>query len=272
MNRNLVMMGVSKWLNEYKNKNNLKSEEIAKELDCSFGYIELLLDYKDHPMKYKNTSVPIRFLAKLRDTYNLSIDEILEKDERYVEAKRNNEKVVKLVNSFRDKLIGQDFDIDTIKSEIPECIVINNISENGDLVSFEIDNITIMEMEIERNINKFEVILKDNLTKYLVLEHSYSSFMFESQIQRHYFDKDNELLVSSVYLGDVPMLFNMNYETMMKYNNKFFYQDRYTKSEEAINFNNKIHDEILNGKTLEEIKETYNNMDQEEEEEPENDM
>ena len=37
---------------------------------------------------------------------------------------------------------------------------------------------------------------------------------------------------------------------------------------------NKIHDEIINGRTLEDIKKTYNNMEQEEEDEEdaENDM
>ena len=274
MNRDLVIMAVSKWLNEYKEKNKLKPEEIATELDCSFGYIELLLDFKDHPTKYQNTNVPIRFLAKLRDTYKVSIDEVLEKDERYVEAKANNEKVVKLVNSFRDKIIGKEFDIDTIKSEIPEDIVIKNISEDGNLVSFEIDKITIIDMERQNNIKKFEIILKDNTIKYFVLEQSFSSFMYESLIQRYYFDTQNELFVSSVYLGDVPMLFDMNYETMIKFNNKFIYQDRYTEEEEAYAFNNKIHDEIINGRTLEDIKKTYNNMEQEEEDEEdaENDM
>ena len=272
MNRDFVMMAVSKWLNEYQKKNKLKSEEIAKELDCSFGYIELLLDYKNHPEKYKTFNIPIQFLVKLKDTYNINIEEVLEQDERYVEAKTNNEKVVKLVNSFRDKLIGQEFDINTIKSEIPADIVINNISENGNLVSFEIDKITITDMEKQNNIKRFEVVLQDNTIKYFVLEQSFSTIMFESLIQRYYFDKENELFVSSVYLGDVPMIFNMNYETMMKYNNSFIYQDRYTEAEEAYEFNNKIHDEIINGKTIEDIKETYNNMDQEEEEETENDM
>ena len=127
-----------------------------------------------------------------------------------------------------------------------------------------------MEMDIE--IKKFEVILRDNTIKYFVLEQSFSAVVYDGIIQRHYFDKENDLLVSSVYLGDVQMLFNMNYETMMKYNNTFIYQDRYKVSEEAHEFNNKIHDEIIKGKTIEDIKKTYKNMDLEEEEESENHM
>ena len=76
MSKDFITMAVSKWLNEYKEKNDLKSEDIAKELDCSFGYIELLLDFKKHPMKYSNTHVPIRFLSKMRDTYKISFEEM----------------------------------------------------------------------------------------------------------------------------------------------------------------------------------------------------
>lgn len=272
MNRNLVMMGVSEWLNDYKKKNNLRPEEIAKELDSSFGYIELLLDYKNHPGKYKTFNIPIQFLSKLIDTYNITIDEILEKNEEYKEAKANNEKIIKLVNVFREKLIGQSFNVDVIKSEIPNEIVINDVCENGNLVIFETDYITMMEMEVQRSVNKFGIILQDNIIKYFILEQESLGPVLTSQKQRYYFDKENELFVSSVKLENVQMLFDMNYETMMKFNNRFFYQDRYKESDEAINFNNKILDEIINGKSLEEIKEFYNNMDQEEEEEPENDM
>ena len=272
MSKDFITMAVSKWLNEYKEKNNLKSEDIAKELDCSFRYIELLLDFKNHPIKYSNTHIPIRFLSKMRDTYKISIDEILEKDTRYVETKNKNQKLVELVNLFRSKLIGKDFNIDEIKGEIARDFVINNISEDDDVVSFEIDKYLIPNMEMDIEIKKFEVILRDNTIKYFVLEQSFSAVVYDGIIQRHYFDKENDLLVSSVYLGDVQMLFNMNYETMMKYNNTFIYQDRYKVSEEAHEFNNKIHDEIIKGKTIEDIKKTYKNMDLEEEEESENHM
>jgi len=96
MSKDFITMAVSKWLNEYKEKNDLKSEDIAKELDCSFGYIELLLDFKKHPMKYSNTHVPIRFLSKMRDTYKISFEEILEKDSKFIEVEKNNRKVVDL--------------------------------------------------------------------------------------------------------------------------------------------------------------------------------
>ena len=62
-------------------------------------------------------------------------------------------------------------------------------------------------------------------------------------------------------------LFNACYETMIKYNGEFFYQDRCATEEETIEFNDKIFDEIVNsGKTIQEIKKIYSESEECEEE------
>ena len=61
------------------------------------------------------------------------------------------------------------------------------------------------------------------------------------------------------------ILYNLCYETMIKYNGEFFFQDRYSKKEEAISFNDAIFAQIINDKTIEEIKEIYDSQEEVEE-------
>lgn len=261
MNPNKILMSISMWLNDYRRKNKLTSKKIAEDLECSTGYIDCLLAYKKDPEYYGSIGIKDSFIMKLSKTYNVSIDEIFEYDEDYRRTKENNEKLYKIVDLFRNKLIGQQVDIKTIKKELSKITMINNIDVKDNYIDIKIEDLIIGDKITNSIFNQFELALKDNIIVYLILEQSYSTYSIQAQKQRYYFDKENELFVSSVKMEGIPMLFDLNCETMIKYNNNFIYQCRHENVEAAVELNNKIFDEIINGKTIEEIKNEYRNMD-----------
>ena len=69
---------ISKWLNKFVDENKISIEDMAKKLECSTGYINVLLDYSKHLDIYegKDINVSIEFITKLATTYNMKIDEI----------------------------------------------------------------------------------------------------------------------------------------------------------------------------------------------------
>lgn len=81
--------------------------------------------------------------------------------------------------------------------------------------------------------------------------------IIESMMQRYFFDKENELFVSSVTIDDFKEPKTYTYETMMKYNDKYFFQERYKNQEKALEMNNKIFNEIVKEKSIKDIKKEY---------------
>lgn len=261
MTKNKILMSISMWLNDYIRKNKLTSKKIAEDLECSTGYIDCLLAYKSNPEYYNAIGIKDSFIMKLSKTYNIKIDEILEYDEDYKRTKESNNKLYKAIDILRNSLIGQEFDTNKLKKEVSKAVEIKNIGQKENFVNIKIEDLFIGDKVTSIIINQFGLILKNNVIMYLVVEQNYSTYSIQAQKQRYYFDKENELFVSSVKMEGIPMLFNLNCETMIKYNNKFIYQNRHENVEEAVELNNNIFNEIMNGKTLEEIKNKYRNMD-----------
>ena len=54
---------------------------MAKELECTSSFLEILLKYKENPSKYNlKNGISIQFIAKLRQKYNAPLDEIFNED------------------------------------------------------------------------------------------------------------------------------------------------------------------------------------------------
>lgn len=64
----------------YIDENNLKVEDVTKQLDCSTGFIEMLLDYEKHTNLYEEQlKISMDFIIKISNTYNVNADKILKK-------------------------------------------------------------------------------------------------------------------------------------------------------------------------------------------------
>lgn len=185
------------------------------------------------------------------------------------ELDMNGKQLSEFVSEFRDKYIGKQMDIQEIKKLLNDNYQtkINDIIEDKNIVSIDIEPVNIQDHEMNICINRLNVITRKDIITYLVAEQETTSVMINSVKQKYYFDKENELFVSSVKMDEKIALFNACYETMIKYNGEFFYQDRCATEEETIEFNDKIFDEIVNsGKTIQEIKKIYSESEECEEE------
>jgi len=85
---------------------------------------------------------------------------------------------------------------------------------------------------------------------------------FTNEFRTNYIDKENVLFVSSVKMDENLAYNNLCYETIMSYNGNFFYQHKNSIKEATIDFYNNIFNEILNGKSIEEIKVLYANKEE----------
>lgn len=179
----------------------------------------------------------------------------------------NGKQLSEFVSEFRNKYIGKPIDIQEIKKLLNNNYQaqINDIIENKNIVSIDIEPVNMQDHEMNICINRLNVITRKDIIAYLVVEQETTSVMINSVKQRYYFDKENELFVSSVKMDEKIVLNNVCYETMINYNGKFFYQDRYSIKEEAISFNDAIFAQIINDKTIEEIKEIYDSQEEVEE-------
>lgn len=179
----------------------------------------------------------------------------------------NSKQLSDFTVEFRNNYIGKQFEIQQIKTMLNDTYQakVKDIMENENVVSINIDTVNMMDHEMNICISKLDIIVREGIIAYLIVEQETNSIMINSVKQRYYFDKENELFVSSIKMDEKMAWNNLCYETMMKYNEKFFYQDRYSMKEAAINFNNDIFDEIRNGKTIEEIKEIYSSEEEMEE-------
>lgn len=76
-----LLMNLSKWINEFIKKNNISIQEMAKELECSSSFLEILLKYKDNPSEFRlKNGISIQFISKLKGKYNAPLDEIFNED------------------------------------------------------------------------------------------------------------------------------------------------------------------------------------------------
>lgn len=63
---NNFTLNISKWLSNYIDENNLKVEDVTKQLDCSTGFIEMLLDYEKHTNLYEEQlKISMDFIIKI---------------------------------------------------------------------------------------------------------------------------------------------------------------------------------------------------------------
>ncbi len=178
----------------------------------------------------------------------------------------NNKQLSEFISEFRNMYIGKEISMQEIKKILNDDYhtKINEIIENENIVNVDIEPINMMDHEMNICINKLDIIRKEGIIVYLVIEQETTSIMITSVKQKYYFDKENELFVSSVKMNEGMILNNLCYETMISYNGKFFYQERESMEEAAINLNNNIFNEIKNGRTIEEIKELYSNYEENE--------
>ena len=178
----------------------------------------------------------------------------------------NNKQLSEFISEFRNMYIGKEISMQEIKKILNDDYhtKINEIIENENIVNVDIEPINMMDHEMNICINKLDIIRKEGIIVYLVIEQETTSIMITSVKQKYYFDKENELFVSSVKMNEGMILNNLCYETMISYNGQFFYQERESMEEAAINLNNNIFNEIKNGRTIEEIKELYSNYEENE--------
>ena len=81
INEERLLMNISKWLNEFIKQNSIDIKEMEKELECTSGFLETLLKYKDNPLKYNlKNGISIQFIAKIKQKYNAPLDEIFNED------------------------------------------------------------------------------------------------------------------------------------------------------------------------------------------------
>lgn len=92
INENDLTLNISKWLNNYIIKNKLEVETVAEQLECSIGFLNMLLDYEKKYISYKEQlkvykdpskvsfvplNVSMDFITKFSNTYNIKIEEII---------------------------------------------------------------------------------------------------------------------------------------------------------------------------------------------------
>ncbi len=179
----------------------------------------------------------------------------------------NGKQLSEFVSEFRNKYIGKQMNIQEIKKLLNDNYKtkINNIIEDKNMVSINIEPVKMHNHEMNICVNRLNVITRKGIIDYLVVEQETTSAMINSVRQRYYFDKENELFVSSVKMDEKMVFNNVCYETMISYNGKFFYQNRYSMQEAAVTFNDDIFNQIVNDKTIEEIKEMYDSQEEMEE-------
>jgi len=256
-----VVNNISMWLNDFVKENNIDLKDMAQKLDCSTVYLENFLKYKDNPIGLRQYIYPrISFLGKLCDVYKVKIQEVVSYGSNKEVKLSDEEKLVKLVNIFKEKYIGTELNVEMIKNEISTFMTIEEVREYPNFVIFEIHDLIFGDNNIKTDIREFRILVENKKIKYLVLEQSTYSNMVNSIKQRYYYDKENFLFVSSIKMEEVLMLMNLCIETTIKYNQETVYIDRHEDKQEAIDFNDKILSEVVGGKTIEEIKELYNNF------------
>lgn len=76
-----LLINISEWLNVFISKNNIDIKDMAKELECTSSFLEVLLKHKDNPSEYNlKNGISIQFVAKLKQKYNAPLDEIFNED------------------------------------------------------------------------------------------------------------------------------------------------------------------------------------------------
>ena len=164
-----------------------------------------------------------------------------------------------IVETIRNEFLGKEINIKKLEEEIfaKSNIKIQSINNDNNYIKIIIDDIVMKNKEHEVIINTIYLIIRKNIVTYLVIEQKYESMIIESVMQRYFFDKENELFVSSVTIDDFKEPKTYTYETMMKYNDKYFFQERYKNQEKALEMKNKIFNEIVKEKSIEDIKKEY---------------
>lgn len=179
------------------------------------------------------------------------------------------ENLKRIVNYIREEVIDQKRTLEELKNELEEKFGIksSDIEKVENYILLKTNIITQENKEVRVSFTNFYIVIQNDIVKCMVLEQEYKGIVSDSVKQKYYYDKENELFVSTVEFK-TPMLFSMNFETMIKYNGEFIYQDRYTTKEEAEEFNDKIFNQIVKGeKTIIEIVEECNEEETEEMEE-----
>lgn len=170
------------------------------------------------------------------------------------------ENLKKMVDYIKEETIGQKRTINELKNELLEKFDLEkkDIEETKRYIFIKLDIILQENKEGKVTFKNLYIVFQNDIVKCIILEQEHNAIVSNSVKQRYYYDKENELFVSTVKI-ETPMLFSLNYETMIKYNGKFIYQDRYKKREEGEEFNNKIFNQIVNEETsITDIAEEYN--------------
>ena len=83
-NNNEFVLNLSKWMNKYVKENNLDVKDMAKKLECSESYINVILDYPKYINEYgeHGLGVSMEFLMKISNTYNVKIDTLFNLKEK----------------------------------------------------------------------------------------------------------------------------------------------------------------------------------------------
>lgn len=170
------------------------------------------------------------------------------------------ERLKRIVDYIRMEVIDQKRTLGELKNELEKKFGIesNDIEEVKNCILLK-PNIIIQEnKEVRAIFTNLYIVIQNDIVRCIVLEQEYNAIVSNSVEQRYYYDKENELFVSTVKF-ETPMILSLDFETMIKYNGKFIYQDRYKTKEEAKEFNDKIFNQIVNGeKNIIEIAEEYN--------------
>ena len=171
------------------------------------------------------------------------------------------ENLKKIVEYIKEKVIGKKRTIEELKNELLEKFDLEKkdiIEETKKYIFIKLNIILQENKEGKVTFKNLYIVFQNDIVKCIILEQEYNAIVSNSVKQRYYYDKENELFVSTVKI-ETSMLFSLNYETMIKYNGKFIYQDRYKKREEGEEFNNKIFNQIVNEETsIADIAEEYN--------------
>lgn len=170
------------------------------------------------------------------------------------------EKLKMIVDYIRVEAIGQKRTLEELKKELEENFGMksNDIEKAQNSILLK-PNIIIQENKEGRVIfTNLYIVIQNDVVKCLVLEQEHNAIVSNSIKQRYYYDRENELFVSTVEF-ETPMILSLNFETMIKYNGKFIYQDRYKTKEEAKEFNEMIFNQIVKGeKNIIDVAEEYN--------------
>ena len=109
------------------------------------------------------------------------------------ELDMNGKQLSEFVSEFRDKYIGKQMDIQEIKKLLNDNYQtkINDIIEDKNIVSIDIEPVNIQDHEMNICINRLNVITRKDIITYLVAEQETTSVMINSVKQKYYFDKEN---------------------------------------------------------------------------------